>query len=194
MLPMKRRIVTKLQKEFSYEVSPLYPGGLYSRWRGTPFSESRHLKGKDALGNPTHYLISDFEDKWKGGMIIFPASAKKAILERFKETLPDSLFESVAFVMNGLLHTTRRIGIEDGALRGETQAFSFGFFLNVEWRDTTTETPFDDDSICLETAGIAYEFLCVVTSEFLRIFDQPVALLRRGASNVPDVLRLMKTT
>ena len=50
------------------------------------------------------------------------------------------------------------------------------------------------DSVCLGVAGIAYEFLCVVASEFLRIFDQPVALLRRGVSNVPDVIRLTKKT
>ena len=66
--------------------------------------------------------------------------------------------------------------------------------MNREWRDVLTRKVFNDDSVCLGIAGIAYEFLCVVASEFLRIFDQPVALLRRGASNVPDVLRLMKTT
>ena len=89
---------------------------------------------------------------------------------------------------------TRKIGIEDRRLKEETQAFSFGFFMNREWRDALTRKHFDDDSVCLGVAGIAYEFLCVVASEFLRIFDQPVALLRRGVSNVPDVLRLMKKT
>ena len=77
MHPMKRRIVRKLQKEFGYEVDPLYPGGLYSCWRGKPFSEAKHLRGKDATGNPTHYLISDFEDEQKGGMIIFPVARRK---------------------------------------------------------------------------------------------------------------------
>ena len=191
---MKRRIVRRLQKEFGYEVGPLYPGGLYSRWRGKPFSEARHLKGKDALGNPTHYLISDFQDEWRGGTIIFPASAKEAIFERFKSNLPDAFFESVAFAMNGLLNFTREIGTADNMLIGETQAFSFGLCMNTEWQDVLTKRHFDDDSVCLGVAGIAYEFLCVTASEFLRIFDQPVALLRRGASNVPDVLRLMKTT
>ena len=162
---MKRRIVRKLKEHFRYEVSPLYAGGLYSRWRGTPFSEAKHLRGKDATGNPTHYTISDFQDRWKGGMIIFPASAKEAFFERFKETLPDSLFESVAFVMNSLLYFTGKIGIEDQALVDETPAFTFGFFMNREWRDPITQTRFDEDSVCLGIAGIAYEFLYVVGSD-----------------------------
>ena len=191
---MKRRIVRKLQGQFGYKVDRLYPGGLYSCWRGKPFSEAKHLKGKDATGNPTHYLISDFEDEWKGGMIIFPAAAQETILHRFGNNLPDGLFEAATFAMGGLLYLTRKIGIEDRALKGEAQAFSFGLFMNREWRDALTRKVFNDDSVCLGVAGIAYEFLCVVASEFLRIFDQPVALLRRGASNVPDVLRLTKTT
>jgi hypothetical protein len=191
---LKRRIVRKLQREFGYELSPLYPGGLYSPWRGTPFSEAKHLRDKDAMGNITHDTISDFKDEWKGGSIIFPASAKEAIFERFKETLLDSLFESVAIVMNSLLYFTGKIGIEDHALVSETQAFNFGFFMNRDWRDPITRTRFNEDSVCLGIAGIAYEFLCVVAAELLRIFDQPVALLRRGVSNVPDVLRLTKKT
>jgi hypothetical protein len=191
---MKRRIVRKLHKEFGYEVNLLYPGGLYSPWRGTPFSEAKHLRSKDATGNTTQYTIADFKDEWKGGTFIFPASAKEAIFERFKESLPDSLFESVTFVMKSLLYFTGEIGIEDQALVGETQAFNFGFCMNREWRDPITWTRFDEDSVCLGIVGIAYEFLCAVTSEFLRTFDQPVALLRRGTSNVPDVLRLTKET
>ena len=192
MHPMKRRIVRRLQKEFGYEVSLLYPGGLYSRWRGKPFLDARHLKNKEALGNPAHYLISDFEDEWKGGIIIFSAEAQETIFQRFKSNLPDGLFEAAAFAMDGLLNFTREIGIADNMLIGETQAFSFGLCMNTEWLDALTKRHFDYDSVCLGIAGIAYEYLCVVTSEFLRIFDQPVALLRRGASNVPDVIRLTK--
>ena len=177
---MKRRIVRKLQKQFGYKVESLYPGGLYSCWRGTPFSEAKHLRGVNATGNPTQYLISDFQDEWMGGAIIFPAAAQETILHRFGNNLPDSLFEAAAFVMNGLLTITQKSGIEDGALKGEAQAFSFGFSMNTEWQDTRNKRNFDDGSVCLRVAGIANEFLCVTASEFLRIFDQPVALLRRG--------------
>ena len=58
----------------------------------------------------------------------------------------------------------------------ETQAFTFGFFMNREWRDPITKAHFDEDSVCLGVAGIAYEFLYVIGSEFLSIFDQPCAL------------------
>lgn len=190
---MKRRIVRKLQKQFGYKVEGLYPGGLYSCWRGKPFSEARHLRGSDATGNPVHHLISDFQDEW-AGMIIFPSEAQDTIFHRFSNNLPDGLFEAALFAMNALLNFTREIGTADNMLIGETQAFSFGLCMNTEWQDVLTKRHFDDDSVCLGVAGIAYEFLCVTSSEFLRIFDQPVALLRRGASNVPDVLRLMKTT
>ena len=191
---MKRRIVRKLQKQFGYKVESLYPGGLYSCWRGKPFSEARHLRGNDATGNPVHHLISDFQDEWKGGIIIFPAATKETILHRFGNNLPDGVFEAVALAIDGLLGFAREIGIEDKLLIGETQAFSFGHCMNTEWQDVLTKRHFDDDSVCLGVAGIAYEFLCVTASEFLRIFDQPVALLRRGASNVPDVVRLTKKT
>ena len=190
---MKRSIVRKLRKQFSYEVSPLYPGGLHSRWRGKPFSDARHLIGKDATGNAAHYTISDFQNELRG-MIIFPSEAQDTIFHRFSNNLPSGLFEAAAFSMNGLLDFTRKIGIEDQTLRSEVQAFSFGLFMNTKWRDTLTRNHFDDSSVCLGIAGITYEFLCVVASEFLRIFDQPVALLRRGVSNVPDVLRLTKKT
>ena len=192
MHPMKRRTVRKLRKQFDYEVDPLYHGGLYSRWRGKPFAESRHLKGKDALGNPAHYLISDFQDEWMGGAIIFPAAAQETIFHRFSNNLPDGLFEAVAFAMDGLLHITRKIGIEDQALKGETQAFSFGFFMNREWCEPVTKAHFGEDSVCLGIAGITYEFLYVVGSEFLRIFDQTSALTLKALWNVPDVLRLAK--
>lgn len=190
---MKRRTVGRLREHFRYEVSPLYAGGLYSCWRGKPFSEARHLRGNDATGNPVHHLISDFQDEWPG-VIIFPSEAQDTIFHRFSNNLPDGLFEAAAFAMNGLLNFTREVGIADNMLIEETQALSFGLCMNIEWQDVLTRKVFDDDSVCLGIAGIAYEFLCVVASEFLRIFDQPVALLRRGASNVPDVLRLMKTT
>jgi hypothetical protein len=144
------------------------------------------------LGNPAHYLIADFQDEC--GMIVFPADAQETIFQRFKSNLPDGLFEAVAFAVDSLLNSTRKIGIEDKALRGKTQAFSFGFFMNTGWRDIPSKAHFDDDSVCLGIAGITYEFLCVVASELLRIFGQPVVLLRRGVSNVPDVLRLTKKT
>ena len=194
MKPMKRRIVKKLRKEFGYEVDSLYPGGLYSCWRGKAFSESKHLTGKDATGNPTHYLISDFEDGQKGGLTILPVAAKETILHRFSDNLPDGLFEAVAFAMDGLLHITRKIGIEDRALKGETQAFSFGFFMNREWYEPITKAHFGEDSLCLGIAGVSYEFLGLITAEFLRIFDQPSALTLKAFWNVPDVIRLTKKT
>ena len=166
MDPMKRRIVRKLQKEFGYEVRPLYAGGLYSCWRGKAFSESKHLTGKDATGNPTHYLISDFEDGRKGGMTIFPVAAKETILHRFSDNLPDGLFEAVAFAMDGLLHITRKIGIEDRALKGETQAFSFGFFMNREWYGPITKAHFGEDSLCLGIAGVAMSSLGLLLPSF----------------------------
>ena len=114
MHPMKRRIVRKLRKEFGYEVSPLYPGGLFSRWRGKPFSEARHLKSKDALGNPTHYLISDFGDESKGGMIIFPVAAQETILQRFGSNLPDAFFEAATSVMGGFFTSPERSELRIG--------------------------------------------------------------------------------
>ena len=194
MHPMKRRIVRRLQKEFGYEVSLLYPGGLYSRWRGKAFSEAKHLIGKDATGNPTRYLISDFEDGQKGGLIVFPVAAQETILHRFGNNLPDAIFEAAAFAMDGLLYFTREIGIEDQALKEETQAFSFGFFMNREWREPITKAHFGGDSVCLAIAGVRFEFLHVVTSEFLRIFDQPSALTLKALWNVPYVIRLTKKT
>ena len=190
---MKRRMVRKLQKQFGYKVESLYPGGLYSCWRGKPFSEARHLRGNDATGNPVHHLISDFQDEW-AGMIIFPSEAQDTIFHRFSNNLPDELFEATAFAMNGLLNFTREIGIADNMLIGETQAFSFGLCMNTEWLDALSRKHFDNSSVCLGVAGIAYEFLCVVASEFLRIFDQPSALTLKALWNVPDVIRLTKKT
>ena len=191
---MKRRIVKKLRKEFGYEVDSLYPGGLYSCWRGKAFSEAKHLRGKDATGNPTHFLISDFQEEYHGGTILFPVAAKETILHRFSNNLPDDLFEAAAFAMDGLLHFTRKIGFEDQELKGEAQAFSFGFFMNTQWQDTLTRKYFGDGSVCLGIAGVGLEFLHVITSEFLRIFDQPSALTLKALWNVPDVIRLTKKT
>jgi hypothetical protein len=118
--------------------------------------------------------LTDFPEGLKGGIIVFPNTAKEIIAQRFHQTFPDSLYDFIFHVIDSLILTVSKYNRRRLTFLtyGTTQAVSFGLPVQEGCNKDDYECP------CLDIAGVSSEFLFLLASELLTVFGQSSAILK----------------
>jgi hypothetical protein len=127
----------------------------------------------DQVGTRPQFHLADFPERLKGGIIVFPKTAKEVITQRFRSSFPNDLYDFVLSVIEALIPTASKYNRKRSTfLTHGTQAVVFGLPPQEGCSKDCYENP------CLDVAGVSSEFLFALTSELLTIFDQPSAILK----------------
>ena len=178
--PRRIRIFNKFAKTMGFSAERI-PMGMWEAltWSVT-FKRDQSFLGKPENKIRPQFLLSDFPEGLRGGVVAFPKASKEIISLRFHNSFPDDLYDAVFSVIDSLIMTPTQ-GQEGGhnfLAFASIQALSFGLLLKTSWKDLLTTETFDDDCYCLDITGVNSEFLFFLVAELLTIFGQKAAIVR----------------
>jgi hypothetical protein len=178
--PRRIRIFKRFAKTVGFSAERI-PMGMWEAltWSVT-FKRDQSFLGKPENKIRRRFVLSDFPEGLRGGVIAFPKSSKETIYERFHNSFPDDLYDAVFSVINSLI-TTPTQDQERGhnfLAFASIQALSFGLLLKVAWKDSLTKEIFDDDCYCLDVVGVNSEVLFFLVAELLTVFGQKAAIVK----------------
>ena len=168
------RTLNKIGKIVGFTVEHLYFGMF-----ATMSWNLCHKRNESFLGKPDHgirlqFHLADFPEGLKGGIMVFPKTAKEVITQRFRSSFPNDLYDFVLSVIAALIPTLSKYNRRRLTFPayGTTQAVSFGLPVQEGCNKDHYECP------CLDIVGVSSEFLFLLASELLTIFDQSSAILK----------------
>jgi hypothetical protein len=177
--PRRIRIFKKFAKTEGFSIERLEMGMWTALGWSVTFKRGESFLTKPVNNRRQQLHLSDFPEGLRGGLIAFSKASKEIISLRFHNTFPDDFYDAVFFVIDSLIGTVARKQKKEKTFLayGSSVAMSFGLLLHTDWKDYLTKEVFDENSYCLDVAGIGSEFLFLLVAELLKIFGQKAALV-----------------